>query len=245
MDAGPVVELQGVNKVYGDGVPTPVLFDIDLAVARSEFVSIVGASGSGKTTLLNLMGLLDMPTSGRILLSGQDTARLDEDARARLRLQYLGFIFQFHYLLPQFSVLENVLIPRRIMGREAERERRERAVELLDRVGLGNRLHYRPGQISGGQQQRVAVVRAFINEPALVLADEPTGNLDSTSGAEVLSFMRSAVDDYGQTVVMVTHDPVAASYAHQVIFLVDGRVVGDLQQPTAESVLDRMKGLGN
>ena len=224
MDAGPVVELQGVNKVYGDGVPTPVLFDIDLAVARSEFVSIVGASGSGKTTLLNLMGLLDTPTSGRILLSGQDTARLDEDARARLRLQYLGFIFQFHYLLPQFSVLENVLIPRRIMGREAERERRERAVELLDRVGLGNRLHYRPGQISGGQQQRVAVVRAFINEPALVLADEPTGNLDSVNSRAVFALMREISRNLGTAFILVSHDEQLARQADRIVPLVDGRI---------------------
>ncbi len=225
MDAGPVVELRAVNKVYGNGVPTPVLFDIDLAVAKGEFVSIVGASGSGKTTLLNLMGLLDSPTSGRILLNGEDTARLDEDARARLRLQYLGFIFQFHYLLPQFSVLENVLIPRRIMGRQAEREQRERAVELLERVGLGNRLHYRPGQISGGQQQRVAVVRAFINEPALVLADEPTGNLDSANSKAVFALMREISRTLGTAFILVSHDEALASQADRIVPLVDGRIV--------------------
>lgn len=220
----PVVELRNINKVFDTGIRTQVLFDINLRIMPGEFVAIVGSSGSGKTTLLNLIGLLDTPTDGQIILDGTDTATLSEDQRALLRRDYLGFIFQFHYLLPEFNVLENVLMPCRLKGREVEQANTQRMTELLHQVGLGERIKYRPHQLSGGQQQRVAILRALSNDPVLVLADEPTGNLDSKSGNTVFSLMRELNQATQKAFLMVTHDAAFAQQADRVIYLVDGRI---------------------
>jgi ABC-type lipoprotein export system ATPase subunit len=219
-----VVELRGVDKTYTDGVPTPVLFDIDLHVRPGEFVAVAGASGSGKSTLLNVLGLLDTPTAGTVRVGGRETAGLAEDERARLRRDYLGFVFQLHHLLPDFSALENALMPCRLRGAAAEAAARPRVAGLLEAVGLAERLHYRPGQLSGGQRQRVAIVRALANDPVLVLADEPTGNLDSRSGRAVFDLMRALNRTTGTAFLMVTHDEGFARQADRVIHLVDGRI---------------------
>ena len=224
MPAAPVVEVVDVSKTFGDGVITPVLFDIHLSVAPGEFVAIVGTSGSGKTTLLNIIGLLDTPTAGTGRFGGRDLARLSADERAVLRREYLGFVFQFHYLLPEFTALENALLPCRLLGRATEAARRPRVAALLEQVGLGDRLHYRPGQLSGGQQQRVALVRALANDPVLVLADEPTGNLDSRNGREVFALMRELGRSTGKAFLIVTHDEQYASRADRSVQLVDGRI---------------------
>jgi len=225
MDTVPVIELRGVGKTYRTGeVETPVLFDVSFSVAPGEFVAIVGGSGSGKTTLLNIMGLLDRPTSGQVLIEGRPASDLDEQARAHMRRDRLGFIFQFHYLLPEFDVLENALMPCRMKGAQAELQQQERMRQLLQTVGLGDKLHNRPSQLSGGQQQRAAVVRSLANSPALVLADEPTGNLDSRSGRTVFDLMRSLSRHSGITFIMVTHDDDFALEADRVIRIRDGRI---------------------
>ena len=191
---------------------------------------------------MHCMAGLDTLTAGQVFNGDTDLSTLSDKERTLLRREQVGFVFQAFNLIPTLTASENITLPLDLGGTKPDQGWLD---TVIGTVGLTDRLSHRPSELSGGQQQRVAVARAMATRPQIIFADEPTGNLDSTSGAEVLSFMRSAVDDYGQTVVMVTHDPVAASYAHQVIFLVDGRVVGDLQQPTAESVLDRMKGLGN
>lgn len=225
--AHPVVELDRVGKIYYNGdVETPVLFDISFAIVPGEFVAIVGGSGSGKTTLLNLMGLLDRPTAGVIRVENQEVSQLDELKRARARRDRLGFIFQFHYLLPEFTVLENALMPCRMRGREFEKSQEPRMRELLKAVGLEDKLKVRPPQLSGGQQQRVAVVRSLANEPAVVFADEPTGNLDSKSGRLVFDLMKRLSRESGTAFVMVTHDDNFALEADRVIRIRDGRLVG-------------------
>jgi lipoprotein-releasing system ATP-binding protein len=221
----PVIELRDVGKTYYNAeVATPVLFDLGFQVGRGEFVAIVGGSGSGKTTLLNLMGLLDRPTAGEILVDGQNAGSLDELGRARVRRERLGFIFQFHYLLPEFTVIENALMPCRMKGRRFQEQQEPRMRALLEKVGLGDKLHSRPAQLSGGQQQRVAVVRSLANDPALVLADEPTGNLDTRSGRVVFDLMRSLSRESGTTFVMVTHDDNFALEAERLIRIRDGRI---------------------
>ena len=221
----PVIELRGVGKTYYNGdIATPVLFDLSFAVGRGEFVAIVGGSGSGKTTLLNLMGLLDRPSTGEILVDGRNAGNLDELGRAGVRRERLGFIFQFHYLLPEFTVMENALMPCRMKGRRFQEEQEPRMRALLEKVGLGEKLDSRPAQLSGGQQQRVAVVRSLANDPALVLADEPTGNLDTRSGRVVFDLMRSLSRESGTTFVMVTHDDNFALEADRLIRIRDGRI---------------------
>lgn len=222
--AAPVAEVRAVNRIYTNGVETQVLFDIDMKLLPGEFAAVAGASGSGKTTLLNIIGLLDTPTSGQVILAGQDATRLPDQERARLRREYLGFIFQFHYLLPEFTALENALIPCRLAGGQCDGEARERMVRLLEQVGLGDRLDYRPSQLSGGQQQRVAIVRSLANDPALVLADEPTGNLDSKSGRAVFDLMRELNATSGKAFLVVTHDEHFAAQADRMIHIVDGRI---------------------
>ncbi|MCB9640162.1 MAG: ABC transporter ATP-binding protein [Myxococcales bacterium] len=226
----PVLELRNINKSFFGEVTTQVLFDINLKVMPGEFVAIVGSSGSGKTTLLNLMGLLDTPTSGEVFLGGRDVASLVEDERAIMRRDFLGFIFQFHYLLPEYNVLENVLMPCRLRGREFEQSNRERMTELLGLIGLKERVNHRPSQLSGGQQQRVAILRALANDPVLVLADEPTGNLDSKSGEIVFNLMRELNVTTQKAFLMVTHDNDFAERADRLIRLVDGRVVDDIRR---------------
>lgn len=227
----PAAEVRHVDKTFVDGVTTQVLFDINLTVAAGEFVALLGASGSGKTTLLNLIGLLDTPTSGEVYLGGRNVSGLSDHDRATFRRDYLGFIFQFHYLLPEFSALENALMPCRLQGGQAEARRRDHLIELLRLVGLGDRLHYRPGKLSGGQQQRVAIVRALANDPVLVLADEPTGNLDSKSGRDVFNLMRKLNRETHKAFLMVTHDETLAQEADRIIHIRDGRIDADAGRP--------------
>jgi lipoprotein-releasing system ATP-binding protein len=201
-----------------------VLFDIGFRIVPGEFVAVVGGSGSGKTTLLNIMGLLDRPTAGVVRIEGREASGLDEVGRAAMRRDRLGFIFQFHYLLPEFTVLENALMPCRMRGQEFEAAETARMRALLEAVGLGDKLKARPGQLSGGQQQRVAVVRSLANEPAVVFADEPTGNLDSVSGRMVFDLMKRLSRESGTSFVMVTHDDNFALEADRVIRIQDGRL---------------------
>ena len=227
MSVSPVVELERVGKTYYTGaVETPVLFDVSCSIMPGEFVAIVGGSGSGKTTLLNLMGLLDRPTAGTIRVESLDVSGFDELARAGVRRDRLGFIFQFHYLLPEFTVLENALMPCRMRSREFEQTQESRMRELLGAVGLDDKIKARPAQLSGGQQQRVAVVRSLANNPAVVFADEPTGNLDSKSGRMVFDLMKRLSRDSGTAFVMVTHDDHFALEADRVIRIRDGRIQG-------------------
>ncbi|MEJ5251984.1 MAG: ABC transporter ATP-binding protein [Chthonomonadetes bacterium] len=230
-----VCRLEHVDKVYEGAVPTPALLDINLQVQRGEFLVVLGASGSGKTTLLNIIGLLDTPTSGKVWIAERNAEQMDEEERAALRSRYMGFVFQFHYLLPEFTVLENALLPCKIAGKQVEEQNRELVKELLHRVGLGDRLNYRPSQLSGGQQQRVAIVRALANNPELVLADEPTGNLDSKNGFAVFEMMRFMNRQTGTAFVVVTHDERLAQEADRVVVLEDGRIVKDMLQRPAQT----------
>jgi lipoprotein-releasing system ATP-binding protein len=223
----PVISLRGIDKVYDQGVRTQVLFGVDLDIAAGEFVALVGASGSGKSTLLNLVGLLDTPSAGRVLIAGRDAATLGEDERSRLRREHLGFIFQSHYLLPDFSVIENVFLPCRLRGEAPEGTGWARVEALIETVGLGEHRHKRPHQLSGGQQQRAAIVRALANQPRLVLADEPTGNLDSQTRDVVFRLMRDLSRRQGQAFLMVTHDPSLAVEVDRVVTISDGRIVAE------------------
>jgi lipoprotein-releasing system ATP-binding protein len=225
----PVLELRALTKRYGIGTPVEVevLHGLDLSLAAGEFTALIGPSGSGKTTLLNLLGLLDRPTTGDLFLLGQPTRELDDAARTRLRGRRLGFVFQFHHLLPAFSALENVLMPvMAASGRPSAAAIRE-AESLLDAVGLADHRHKKPNELSGGQQQRVAIARALMPNPALLLADEPTGNLDTHTADEVFELFRRFNRERGLTVLVVTHDPRLAERCDRIVRLVDGRIVGD------------------
>jgi lipoprotein-releasing system ATP-binding protein len=206
-------------------VTVTLVKDAALAIRRGEFVAIAGASGSGKSSLLYLLGLLDRPTSGSIWLRGQDTATLDEDTLAGLRLAELGFVFQFHFLLPEFSAAENVMLPMQRLGRLPPSEIESRAVELLGSLGLGDQAKKLPRQLSGGQSQRVAIARALANDPLLILADEPTGNLDSAASANVQTILKDLAHSHGRAVVVVTHDRDFAAAADRVVVMSDGRIV--------------------
>ena len=221
-----IVEITGLTKIYGAG-PTQVtaLDQVDLRVHPGEFVTVMGPSGCGKSTLLNLLGGLDTPTSGRIAIDGQTLGELPDDRLTELRRRRIGFVFQFFNLIPVLTAVENASLPLRLDGaRDAE----ERAISWLQRVGLGDRLRNRPDQLSGGQQQRVAIARALSTEPALVLADEPTGNLDSRAATEIGELLRQISTDWGRSVLMVTHDPRIASFAQRLVLMKDGQVVDDL-----------------
>ena len=223
-----LLEARGVTRVIGGEQPTTLVAGIDFAVAPGEFVAITGPSGSGKSSLLYLLGLLDTPTAGEVLVNGRSTKGLDEEARARLRLSDLGFVFQFHFLLPEFTALENVSLPMRALGRLDDAQMRRRAFDILSSLGLADHAHKRPDQMSGGQRQRVAIARALANEPLVILADEPTGNLDTQSSAQVLSIMRGIVADAPsesrKAVVIVTHDLDLAARADRRVHIVDGKV---------------------
>ena len=217
------------------------LDEVDLAIPTGRFTAIMGPSGSGKSTLMHCMAGLDTLTSGRVLVGDVDLATLSDKELTRLRRDRLGFVFQAFNLLPMLSAAENITLPIDLAGRKPDRGWFD---HVVDTVGLRPRLKHRPSELSGGQQQRVAVARALASRPEVIFADEPTGNLDSRSGAEILGFMRRAVDDMGQTIVMVTHDPVAAAYADAVVFLSDGRVVNSMTSPTADRILEVLKGFG-
>jgi lipoprotein-releasing system ATP-binding protein len=223
----PLIEARGVTRILPGIVPTTLVHDIDLRIYANEFVAITGPSGSGKSSLLYLLGLLDLPTSGDVLIEGVSTSRMSEDRRALTRLSFLGFVFQFHFLLPELTVLDNVILPMRALGRLSYEDMRERGRALLMSFDLGDHIHKRPDQLSGGQRQRVAVARALANEPPVILADEPTGSLDSKSSEQVFQVLRQLVDEYGKTVVAVTHDLDLAARMQRRIHLTDGGIVSD------------------
>lgn len=225
----PLIEARKVTRVLPGIVPTTLVQDIDLTVSDNEFVAITGPSGSGKSSLLYLLGLLDLPTTGEVLIRGRATAHMDEEERAFTRLSMLGFVFQFHFLLPEFTVLDNMMLPMRALGRYSADEMRSRASDLLGSLGLGDHMNKRPDQLSGGQRQRVAVARALANEPPVILADEPTGSLDSRASEQVFEVLRDLVEKHGKTVVAVTHDLGLAERMDRHIELLDGRIVGDEQ----------------
>jgi putative ABC transport system ATP-binding protein len=230
------------SKVYGSGeAEVRALDGITVDFERGRFTAIMGPSGSGKSTLLHCIAGLDRLTGGQVFIGDVDTSRLSEKQLTILRRDKLGFVFQAYNLVPTLNALENITLPMSLAGKKPDAAWLDNVVQT---VGLQNRLTHRPSELSGGQQQRVAVSRALASKPEIIFADEPTGNLDSRSGAEILTFMRDAVKQFGQTIVMVTHDPVAASYADRVVFLADGKIVGEIAEPTAQSVLDRMKQLG-
>jgi len=217
-----LIETRGVTRIIGGDIPTTLIAGIDFAVQPGEFVAVTGPSGSGKSSLLYLLGLLDKPTNGEVYVNGRATSELSEDDRAALRLSTLGFVFQFHFLLPEFSALSNIMLPMRALGRLDDAAMRRRALELLASLGLEDHAHKLPGQMSGGQRQRVAIARALANEPLVILADEPTGNLDSHSSEQVLAIFRRLVDETGRAIVMVTHDMDLAARADRQIRIVDG-----------------------
>jgi putative ABC transport system ATP-binding protein len=230
-------------KVYGaGGTEVRALDGVSVDIAQATFTAVMGPSGSGKSTLMHCLAGLDTLTSGQVLIGDQELGGLSDRELTKVRRDRIGFVFQAFNLLPTLSAGENITLPMDLARTKPDATWLSRVIET---VGLADRLHHRPSELSGGQQQRVAVARALASKPAVVFADEPTGNLDRRSGTEVLSFLRDAVDSFGQTVVMVTHDPVAASYADRVLFLADGKIVDELASPTATAVLDRMKALGD
>jgi lipoprotein-releasing system ATP-binding protein len=221
----PVLEARGVSRVLEEGPhPVTLVRDIDLSIGRGEFVTITGPSGSGKSSLLYLLGLLDQPTTGRILLDGQDTSDLDSDTLSRLRLEKLGFVFQFHFLLPEFTAVENVALPMRKLGRLGDMAAHDHAAAILERLDLKSEMSKRPGQLSGGQRQRVAIARALANDPLVILADEPTGNLDTKNTENVFDIFERLTRESGRAVVAVTHEPELAARAKRRIHIVDGRI---------------------
>ena len=228
-----------LSKVYGQGETQVVALDrVTVDFDRARFTAIMGPSGSGKSTLMHCVAGLDSFSSGSVRIGETELGSLKDRQLTKLRRDKIGFIFQAYNLLPTLSALENITLPMDIAGRKPDKEWLGR---VIDMVGLSDRLSHRPSQLSGGQQQRVAVARALASRPEIIFGDEPTGNLDSRSGAEVLGFLRNSVRELGQTVVMVTHDPVAAAYADRVVFLADGRIVDEMREPSADAVLDRMK----
>jgi putative ABC transport system ATP-binding protein len=233
---------QGVSKIYGRGdAAVRALDDVDVEFATGRFTAIMGPSGSGKSTLMHVLAGLDTVTAGTVYVGDVDLTRLNDRHLTQLRRDRIGFVFQAFNLVPTLTALENITLPSALAGRTVDPEWLQHVIAT---VGLAERLRHRPSELSGGQQQRVAVARALAARPQVIFADEPTGNLDSRTGAEILAFMRRAVRDFGQTIVMVTHDPVAASYADRAVFLADGRIVGELQSPTADAVFDRITSLG-
>lgn len=231
----PLIRAEGVSKVYGERVMTTALREVDLTIVRGDFCALTGPSGCGKTTLLNVLGLLDRPTSGRVRIEGRDTSSLDDDERTRLRAETLGFIFQFHHLLMAFSALENVMLPLLARHGRPATWMREKAAGLLDRVGLSDRAHYRATDLSGGQQQRVAVARALVMDPALILADEPTGNLDTDSGDQVFRVLREICRERGTAFLIVTHDEGIAARCDRVVHMVDGLIHSDTRSAGTRS----------
>ena len=237
----PAARAVDLHKTYGEGdAAVEALCGVSVDLAAGEFTAIMGPSGSGKSTLLHCLAGLDTPTSGQVFVGDIDLTQLNDKRLTELRRDKVGFVFQAFNLVPTLNARENITLPLDIAGTEVDAAWFD---EVVATIGIGDRLTHRPSQLSGGQQQRVAGARALVSRPEIVFADEPTGNLDSKSGAELLGFLRSAVKDHGQTMVMVTHDANAASYADRVIFLEDGNVVDEMREPTAERVHDRLKTL--
>jgi len=239
----PAAAALNASKIYGkDDSEVRALDDVTVDFQLGHFTAIMGPSGSGKSTLMHCLAGLDSLTSGSVCIGDTDLAQLDDKQLTTLRREKVGFIFQAYNLIPTLTALENITLPMDLGGLKPDQEWLD---TVIDAMNLRNRLSHRPSELSGGQQQRVAVARALASRPQIIFADEPTGNLDSKTGAEILSFMKHAVTDLHQTIVMVTHDPLAAAHADRVVFLADGRVVDELSQPTSAQVLDRMKRLGN
>jgi putative ABC transport system ATP-binding protein len=240
--AGPAAEAVGLGKTYGSG-PAAVraLDDVSVSFERGRFTAVMGPSGSGKSTLMQCLAGLDRPTAGTSYVGGEDIGKLDDAGLTRLRRDRIGFVFQYFNLIPTLTAGENITLPADLAGRKPDAEW---VAYLTRQLGLADRLGHRPGELSGGQQQRVACARALVSRPDLVVADEPTGNLDSNAAADLLAFLRRSVKELGQSVVMVTHDPHSAAYADRVVFLADGAVVSELSRPTADSVLARMRTMG-
>jgi putative ABC transport system ATP-binding protein len=238
---GPVVTATGVSRRYGEGdTAVTALRDVTVEIDRGKLTAVMGPSGSGKSTLMHILAGLDTPTDGSVMVDGTEITHLDDDALTRLRRDKIGFVFQFFNLLPMLTARENMLLPMAIAGREPDPDWLE---TVIDETGLRDRLSHRPSELSGGQQQRVAIARALLSRPTVLFADEPTGNLDSNSSDEILSLLRRSVDSVGQTVVMVTHDPKAASIADRLLFLSDGQVVKDLAGADENEIVDAMKDL--
>ncbi|VEI03353.1 Macrolide export ATP-binding/permease protein MacB [Acidipropionibacterium jensenii] len=237
----PAARAAALTKTYGRGDTLVVALDsVDVGFEQGHFTAVMGPSGSGKSTLMHCMAALDRPTSGQAFIGETDVATLSDNGLTELRRDRIGFIFQSFNLVPTLTAKENILLPLAIAGRRPDPHWWD---EVIETVGLANRLSHKPSELSGGQQQRVACARALVSQPEIIFADEPTGNLDSTSSGEVLDFLRSSVETMGQTIVMVSHDPVAASFADRALFLADGRIVDDLADPTREHVLDTMARL--
>jgi putative ABC transport system ATP-binding protein len=236
---GQVLEANGVSRRYGEGAAAvDALVEVSTGFERGRFTAIMGPSGSGKSTLMHILAGLDTPTAGTVLLDGEEITRLDDGELTKLRREKLGFVFQFFNLLPVLTAEENLVLPLSIAGRKPDNQWVD---QLIRTVGLEERRTHRPAELSGGQQQRVAVARALVSKPAVVFADEPTGNLDSKSSEDVLQLLRQAVDEFGQTVIMVTHDPAAAAHADRLITLRDGRIVQDGAPGSADDVIELMK----
>ena len=237
---GAVAQAVDLRKVYGTGEAAVTALDgVTVDFERGRMTAIMGPSGSGKSTLMHCMAALDTPSSGQVVIDGVTVNGLKDKALTTLRRDRLGFVFQSFNLVPTLTARENITLPLDIAGAKVDQEWFDTVVTT---VGLADRLSHRPNQLSGGQQQRVACARALVSRPAIVFADEPTGNLDSRSSAEILGFLRRSVDEFGQSIVMVTHDPVSAAYADRVLFLSDGRIVDEIVDPTADAVLARMRG---
>lgn len=238
----PLVRVVAASKTYGKGEAAVVALDnVTVDFESGKFAAIMGPSGSGKSTLMHAMAGLDTLDSGEVTLGDSIVTTMKERKLTAFRRDHVGFIFQSFNLIPTLTAYENITLPTSLAGKKPDKEFLERIVET---VGLANRLTHRPSELSGGQQQRVAVARALASKPQIIFADEPTGNLDSKSGTEILTFMQKAVREFGQTIVMVTHDANAAGYADRVVFLADGRIVDEMYEPTADSVLDEIKKLG-
>jgi putative ABC transport system ATP-binding protein len=238
----PAAQAIDLRKTYGAGqAAVHALAGVSVTFERGRFTAVMGPSGSGKSTLMHCMAGLDWPTSGQAFVGGQDIGALNDGGLTRLRRDRIGFVFQSFNLVPTLTAAENITLPLDLAGRKADQDWFD---QLVRQLNLKDRLAHRPSELSGGQQQRVACARALITRPDLIFADEPTGNLDSNSSAELLGFLKDSVRDFGQSIVMVTHDPRGAAYADRVVFLADGEVVGELNDPTADSVLERMRTLG-